>query len=205
MSRREAGVELFRIISLINAYQIHGFASNRFYKGAFGGWNWEYVVLVFSSIGVTMLGLLMISPDFALRRPFRERGLLFFSLTLVMYVRGIAWLWKWLGFQDHTSNLMLRYPITDHLSWLFTADVELTLMAPVLNKGMLDLGRREYVFVDIGILVLLIWVGPMGYLIPGVGQNWENVCMVYPLAGFLAFMDDRLEQFSPGSSFWPFF
>jgi hypothetical protein len=156
MSGRQAGVELFRILALINAYQIHGFETNRFFNATPPSWQWEYVVLIFCAIGITMTGLFQISPAFTLRSPFRAKGLMLFCLTIMAYTRTMAWFWKWLGFQDHTRDLRVRCPIVGCFSWFFTSHTQLMLMTPVLNKGMLGLSKREYFFVDIGIVACLV-------------------------------------------------
>jgi hypothetical protein len=184
MSGRQAGVELFRILALIDAYQFHGIHSNRWYNARQPTWHWEYVVIVFCAIGITMVGLFQIWPSFAIRSPFRAKGLVFFCLALMLYVRSLAWIGKWLDFQDLTHVLPFRYPIVGRLSWFFTSHAELTLMTPVLNAGLLALSRRAYLAVDVGILVLLVWFGPTGYFIPSPGMNWENACMLYVFAGF---------------------
>jgi hypothetical protein len=137
MAGRQAGVELFRILAIINAYQFHELAETRFLNAMPPSWHWEYVVVIFCAIGFTMTGLFQISSAFALRNPFRAKGVLFFCLTLTIYLRGIAWLWKWFGFQDRTHDLRLYYPIVGCFSWFFTAHTQLTLMTPVLDKGML--------------------------------------------------------------------
>jgi hypothetical protein len=184
MSGRQAGVELFRILALINAYQVHGLQTGRWFNARQPTWHWEYVIIVFCAIGITMLGLFQIWPSCAIRSPFRAKGLVFFCLTVVIYVRSLTWMWKWFGFQDLTRILQIRHPIVSPFSWFFTSHAELTLMTPVLNTGLLALSKRAYFVVDVGILVLLVWFGPTGYFIPHPGTNWENACMLYVFAGF---------------------
>jgi hypothetical protein len=100
------------------------------------------------------------------------------------YARTTAWFWKWLGFPDHSQDLRVRYPIVGFFSWFFTSHTQLTLMTPVLNKGMLGLSKREYFLVDIGIVACLVWFGPTGHFMFNSGLNWENACMLYVFAGF---------------------
>jgi hypothetical protein len=184
MSARQAGVELFRILSLIDAFQDHLLKFDGFFNAALHTWHWEYCVLVICALGATMNGLFQISAIFSIRGPFRAKGLVLFCLTLLIYVRGIAWLWKWFGLGDHTQKFALRYPIVGQVSWFFTAHTIMTLTTPVLNAGMLELSQRAHLFVNIGIIALTIWFCPYGRFIAGKGTNWENGCLLHVVAGY---------------------
>jgi hypothetical protein len=117
---------------------------------------------------MTIDNLFQVSPGFTLRNPFRATGPLLFCLAFVVYIRGVAWLWRWFGFHDHTHDSTFRYPIVGHCPWFFTAHARRTLMPPVLNKGMLTFGKKEYPIADIGILALLVCFGLRGclFLVP---------------------------------------
>jgi hypothetical protein len=183
MSGRHAGVELFRIAALANAFQFHLSGVRGFFNAREHTWQWEYVVIVVCVVGITMMGLFQISPAFSLRSPFRGKGLIVFCLTLMVYAWSIAYVLKSFGFEENCKNFELSYPIVGSISWFVTAHVQLTFMTPILNKGMLALSKRAYLLVDIGILALLAWSGPGGLLTPASAMNWENACMLYVFAG----------------------
>jgi hypothetical protein len=90
MSGRRAGVELFRIAALVDAFQLHLFGSHGFCNAIAHTWQWEYVVVIVCAIGVTMMGMFQISSVFSLGSPFRGKGLAFFWLTLIIYAPSIA-------------------------------------------------------------------------------------------------------------------
>jgi hypothetical protein len=174
MLRRQAGIEIFWILSLVDAYQGHLLKFRGFFNPTVHTWYREYCVTIICLLGATMTGLFQISAIVSIRRPFRARRLIFFCLTLLLYVRSMASVWKWFGVGDYTHSYQLRYPINGRFSWFFTAHTRLTLMAPVCNAGMLGWSKRAHCYVNVGIILLSIWCYSTDSFVPGGGANWEN-------------------------------
>jgi hypothetical protein len=124
------------------------------------------------------------STVFSLRAPFRAKSLGFFCLALRAHGELLAFILHFLGLPNHRLNRKIQYPITGRLSWFFTAHSLMTLTTPVLNGGMLALSKKAYCYVEIVIMIVIIWFGPAGPVIQGNGFNWENACMLYVFAGF---------------------
>jgi hypothetical protein len=184
MSVRQPGLELFRILALINAHQHHSIQVRGFFNGVLHTWHWEYCVLLVCALGFTMNGLFQISTVFSIRAPFRAKALSLFCLTLRTHTEALAFLFQLLGLQNHRSNWKIQYPISGGLSWFFTAHTLMSLMTPILNGGMLGLNKTSYSFIEVGIITIIIWFGPAGLVIQGNGFNWVNACMLYVFAGF---------------------
>jgi hypothetical protein len=102
MSHHRAGVEIFRIVSLIEADQNHFLKFRGFLNATLHTWYWEYCVTIICALPATMNGLFQISAIFSVRTPFHAKGLAFSCLTLLLYVTSMALVWKWFGLGDHT-------------------------------------------------------------------------------------------------------
>jgi hypothetical protein len=184
MALRQAGLELFRILALTSAHQRHLIQVRDFFNGVLHTWHWEYCVLLVCALGFTMTGLFQMSTVFSLRAPFRAKALVFFCLALKAQGELLAFLLHLLGLPNHRLNRKIQYPISGRLSWFFTAHSLMTLMMPILNGGLLALTKRVYGYVEIAIVIVIIWFGPAGLVIHGNGFNWENACLLSVFAGF---------------------
>jgi hypothetical protein len=131
-----------------------------------------------------MDGLFQLGTLFGLRSPFRAKGLTLFVSGLCFYCRAAAALLFWLGFQDKRSELPMRFPIFGQFSWFFTAHTFLTLLTPILNGGIISLGKGAYRWVLIGIIVLVRRRDPPAFDLVGGGFNWQNAVCSYIFAGY---------------------
>jgi hypothetical protein len=184
MSARQAGIELYRIISLLNAHQYHVVRFWGFFNAPQGTWEWEYSLLLAVFLGFTMTGLFQIGTLFGLRSPFRAKGLTFFLLTLTFYGRAVSALLAQFGFADRTMELRNRYPVYGDFSWYFTSYTIVTALTPILNPGMVSLSKSAYRFLVIGIIASIIWFQPPGYNLHWNGKNWVNPLCLYVFAGY---------------------
>jgi hypothetical protein len=181
---RQAGIELFRILSLLDAHQHHLYKIRGFFNAPTDTWYWQYYLIVVSSLGFTMTGLLQLGTLFGLRSPFRAKGLTMFILTLVFYGRAVTTVLAFFGFSDRRGELWARFPIISCFSWFFTSHTILTLLTSVLNPGIVSLSRYGYRFVAIGIIVMILSFRAPGMDILGDGLNWMNAVFLYVFAGY---------------------
>jgi hypothetical protein len=186
MSDRHAGLEFFRVFRLFNANQWH-------LVGAFGLWNFpddnfyrRYYVAMLVCLCFTMSGLLQIGSLFSIRKPFRARGLIFFWLAVIFYCHGCSFVFRHMGLPDGHNIPRVRWPITQELSWFFTAHTHMTLLTPLLHGGMLGMNKHTYATLDIVMIVLIILSGPRGVFMKDNGYNWMSASGMYVFAGFFA-------------------
>jgi hypothetical protein len=171
MSDRNAGLDLFRVFALCDANQFH--LGNTFGMWAFPDESFyrRYYVVSYICLCFTMSGLLQIGSLFSIRKPFRARGVTFFWLAVVFYCHGCSFILRCVGLPDGRDDPRVRWPITQGMSWFFTAHTHMTLLTPLLHGGMLGMNRRAYATLNIVMIVLIILSGPRGVF---MNENAHN-------------------------------
>jgi hypothetical protein len=196
MTGRNVGLELYRILSLVDAHQYHLVGVQGFFNLPDKTWYETYVNLVVAGLSFSMTGLFQIGTLFLIRRPFRLQGFICFCLSIQFYTRLYAHIFAFFGVVDLTSDFTVRFPLTGQQSWFFTSHALMTVITPVLHAGMLSLSLSAYATADLALLILLAICEPNGPLVfstfPGPGTNWMNAVMLYFFAGFFAVHGWRL-------------
>jgi hypothetical protein len=186
MSNRNTGLELFRVLALCNAYQWHLSCPYHMYDFPDGNFYRRYYLGLFVCTCYTMSGRLQIGTLFSIRKPFRARGVVVFCFAVTFYSRGCSFLFRLVGLPDGRNDIRAHWPITQQLSWFFTAHTIMTFMTPLLHGGMLSMNKRTYAMLNIFMIGLIIWTGPRGVFMKENGYNWMSAVAMYVFAGFFA-------------------
>jgi hypothetical protein len=190
MSARNAALELYRILCLVDAHQYHLLAVQGFFNLPENTIYFTFLLLVVSALTFTMASLFQIGTLFLIRRPFRLRGLIIFALSLQVYSRAYAAITFSLGVADFRNDPMVRFPIFGQQSWFFSSHAIMTFIAALLHPGMLALSKRSYALINvflIGVLTVTEPDGPFQFsTYPAPGTNWMNACLLYFFAGYFA-------------------
>jgi hypothetical protein len=186
ISDRNAGLEFFRVLTLFNANQWHLLDPFGFWCSPDESFYRRYYVAVFVCLCFTVSGLLQIGSLFSIRKPFRARGLIFFWLAVIFYCHGCSFVFGHMGLPDGWDNPRVRWPITQELSWFFTAYAHMTILTLLLHGGMLSMTKQTYATFNIVMVFLIILSGPRGVFMKENGYTWTSASRMYVFAGFFA-------------------
>jgi hypothetical protein len=89
-----------------------------------------------------------------------------------------------MGLPDGYNDPRVRWPITQELSWFFTAHTHMTLLTPLLHGGMLSMNKQTYATLNIIMVFLIILSGPRDIFMKENGYTWMSASGMYVFAGF---------------------
>jgi hypothetical protein len=186
MAERNAGLEFFRVFALFNAHQWHLVGPFRMWDFPDAFFYRKYYVAMYVCLCFSMSGLFQIGSLFSIRKPFRARGLVCFWIALIAYCHGCSFVFRMAGLPDGYNDTRVRWPITQKLSWFFTAHTHMTILTPLLHGGMLSMNRHTYARLNVVMVVLILLSGPRGVFVKENGFNWMSACGMYVFAGFFS-------------------
>jgi hypothetical protein len=117
---------------------------------------------------------------------------IFFLAGCYSYCHGYSFLFRCAKLPDGHDIPRLRWPITQKLSWFFTAHTHMTVLTPLLQGGMISMNRRTDATFNITMIVLILLSGPRGVFMKENGFNWMSACGMYFWRAFLRFTDGRV-------------
>lgn len=161
-TKRKANVELFRIVSMIMVILLHAlaesgilFRSDKLSISYIVLWTLEGICMIAVDCYVLISGYFLIKSKFRIKKLLILLGECSFYSTII-YISSILFGQAEFGFFDLLKNV---FPVISNQYWFVTTYVGLYILSPVLNLGILALGREKH-FLAVIILMLLCSVYP---------------------------------------------
>ncbi|MGE9896438.1 acyltransferase family protein [Anaerovoracaceae bacterium SGI.195] len=206
MNKRNPGIELLRIVSMIYVIVLHTLGQGGILANSIAGSSHFYAgwaIEVFAFCAVNIFGIISgyVKYDDNKEYHFKLRSYLNLWLQVAFYNVVVAVILIYTNTVPNEGYFTMFFPLTTNAYWYFTAFTGVIVISPLIDLGLRAMSKKQAFVLMIVLFVLISFFGtiaPVFCLEDGYSVIWLLVCYIigsiikkvsmpntYTMAGFI--------------------